>query len=167
MKSCLICNEKEKDNSIYLTNQSFIHKDCEETLYTEIVDLEEVINKSKREFLYFFKNLFFNKKNSVQSKLDILKSKQRNIYDYWSTYPPDWSKRKESLKNEKKVCNRCGKSKSRKHKKDFLEVHHIIPINKGGAHLTSNLEVLCRNCHKEEHLKRPHKVRKRKKILQT
>ena len=42
-------------------------------------------------------------------------------------------------------CSRCGKA-------GRLEVHHIVPIAKGGARFAlKNLEVICRRCHFDEH----------------
>ena len=41
-------------------------------------------------------------------------------------------------------CERCkGPGK--------LEVHHIIPLEYGGDETPDNLEVLCRDCHIDEH----------------
>lgn len=161
MSLCIICNSKKEDNFIYLTNKSFIHKTCEEILYKEISDLEEIITKRKSNLLYFLQTLFSSK--TTKANLEALKAKQKSIYDYWSTYPPDWSKRKEEIKSRKKSCDKCGKTKFRK--KDCLQVHHTIPIRDGGSHLDSNLELLCKNCHKIEHLKRPHRVRRNKKKI--
>lgn len=163
MSLCIICNSKKEDNPIYLTNKSFIHKTCEKLLYEEINNLETVFSKRKSSLLSFLKTLFSNK--IIKAKLNTLKSKQKSIYDYWSTYPPDWSKRKDEIKSRKKACDKCGKTRFRK--KDSLQVHHKIPIREGGNHLDSNLELLCKNCHKIEHLKSPHKVRRNKKKLNS
>lgn len=42
------------------------------------------------------------------------------------------------------VCLYCGSS-------DMLNIHHIIPLSKGGVHKMSNLELVCRKCHHEIH----------------
>ncbi len=34
---------------------------------------------------------------------------------------------------------------------DELNIHHIVPLSKGGAHRMSNLELVCRKCHHEIH----------------
>lgn len=165
MNFCIICNTKKDGDYTYLTNKSIVHKSCEQELFKEIFFLEEIINKSKKGFLNNLRNLLFNSVTKEKNELIELKAKQKDIYNYWPTYPPDWNNRKEFLKAERKICNRCNKSKSRKYKKDFLEVHHIIPIHKSGNHLDSNLEVLCKNCHKEEHIRNPHRVRRSKKTV--
>lgn len=162
MSLCNLCQKDLNDSLIYLTNDSFVHKNCEKDLYEEILLLEKEYAKLRLNIFAVIGNFFSKKINKIEEKLKNLRLKQKSMYDYWLTYPPDWNKRKEILKFERKVCNRCGKSKSRKHKKDFLEVHHIIPLNKGGNHLNSNLELLCKNCHKEEHAKNHYKFRKKR-----
>lgn len=46
--------------------------------------------------------------------------------------------------NKPKICSACGSKKN-------LELHHIIPIAKGGNNENYNLIFLCQNCHKEIH----------------
>ena len=42
-------------------------------------------------------------------------------------------------------CVRCGRN-------GRMELHHIVPVSKGGdAYDESNIEVLCRRCHMEHH----------------
>lgn len=43
-------------------------------------------------------------------------------------------------------CTKCGRTIG-------LEVHHIVPIIKGGTNSIENLEVLCDICHREVHYK--------------
>lgn len=40
------------------------------------------------------------------------------------------------------ICQRCGT-------KENLNIHHIIPLRKGGTHKKENLMVLCFPCHME------------------
>ena len=59
-------------------------------------------------------------------------------------YGGDWQKtRNKVLKLRGKICELCG---------DFGdEVDHILPMRLGGSkHNLSNLQVLCRNCHKKK-----------------
>lgn len=141
MNSCLICKKAKSNNSedILLSNNSFVHKDCEEILYTSI------------------------EKTKDQKELQRSKNLLKSIYDYWPSYPPDWTERKEKIKSEGNLCSRCGKTKTRKYRKYPLEVHHTISISNGGSHLESNLELICKSCHKKEHEKYPYKFRKKKK----
>ena len=45
-------------------------------------------------------------------------------------------------------CVRCGSDNS-------LQIHHIIPLARGGAHELENLATLCKNCHRLAHKGRP------------
>lgn len=47
---------------------------------------------------------------------------------------------------------------------DVLEIHHIVPISKGGANTEDNLIVLCPTCHSKVHLT-PQYTPKRLKML--
>jgi 5-methylcytosine-specific restriction endonuclease McrA len=42
------------------------------------------------------------------------------------------------------VCTECGSE-------DHLECHHIQPLCYGGNHDLTNLQTLCRKCHKNKH----------------
>jgi len=44
-------------------------------------------------------------------------------------------------------CFGCGK----KFDAQILDVHHIVPISKGGSNSPRNLAVLCPTCHKKAH----------------
>jgi len=65
---------------------------------------------------------------------------------YTYDYPPDWEVRVQRVqKRDKFRCRSC-QSVSR-----VLQVHHIIPVGKGGTHHLHNLTTLCRGCHLKEH----------------
>lgn len=60
-------------------------------------------------------------------------------------------------------CRKCGTKGS---KDNPLQVHHKKPRCKGGTNNPDNLELLCANCHKREHLENggyPQREKKRKK----
>jgi len=145
MNSCLICKKSGLDASgdVLLSNNLFVHKDCEQDLYHSIK------NKTK------------DKKSTSNIELDNLRTLQKSIYDYWPSYPPDWKERKEAIREKRKVCSICGKASTRKYRKYPLEFHHTIPVNTGGSHIDSNLELICKSCHKKEHEKNPYKFRKK------
>lgn len=49
-------------------------------------------------------------------------------------------------------CTRCGWTPTNRN--EFygrLDVHHIVPISRGGSNKLSNLTTLCRTCHRREH----------------
>lgn len=66
-------------------------------------------------------------------------------------YPSDWdSRRKRVYKRDNYECNKCGR-KGGPDRYVELHAHHIIPKSKGGSHELSNLQTVCKSCHKEVH----------------
>lgn len=53
--------------------------------------------------------------------------------------------RSEVLARDNSECLRCGASEN-------LEVHHIVPVSRGGAHEIENLATLCSDCHNDARL---------------
>ena len=65
-------------------------------------------------------------------------------------YPDNWSTIIKQIKRrDKYTCRKCFK----KHpaSSGYLQVHHIIPLSKGGNNDPSNLITLCKRCHVVEH----------------
>lgn len=53
-------------------------------------------------------------------------------------------------------CQMCRTSKAVLRKRHvFLDVHHIVPVSRGGSHFTSNLVAGCRVCHAKIHGRSP------------
>lgn len=68
-------------------------------------------------------------------------------------YPYSWNRLRYALfKKHGYICQRCGR-----YAKGDLHLHHKIPVKMGGSHSESNLEVLCSDCHLQEHLRRRYK----------
>lgn len=62
-------------------------------------------------------------------------------------YNYDYLKKKESvLKRDKYKCANCGSTD-----RNDLNVHHIVPLSKGGSNTERNMIVLCSKCHKAIH----------------
>ena len=59
--------------------------------------------------------------------------------------PPSKSLRARILKEQQFKCNMC----NQKMRKQDAEINHIIPVCNGGRTVRSNLEGLCKKCHKE------------------
>lgn len=79
------------------------------------------------------------------------KSPQRKFSDLSELYPIDWDEiRMRALERAGYQCEECGATEK-------LQVHHIIPLSKGGSNDLSNLKVLCERCHA---LKHPHLIYK-------
>lgn len=56
--------------------------------------------------------------------------------------------RSKVLERDGKECLRCGSASN-------LEVHHIIPVSRGGSDEIDNLATLCSECHKDARLSNP------------
>lgn len=58
-------------------------------------------------------------------------------------YGKEWKKfRNDFVVERGRECSICGKSNP-----EFITVHHKIPLEMGGTHDASNLQVLCQSCH--------------------
>lgn len=63
-------------------------------------------------------------------------------------YGRAWKRIRDRYVSEHPLCERC-KAEGRLTPVD--EVHHILPISKGGTHDKSNLMALCKSCHNKIH----------------
>lgn len=66
--------------------------------------------------------------------------------DHYGKGNGSWSYRERALEHYGSICNRCQYNKN----EAILEVHHTN--RNRSENLLNNLEVLCKNCHYEEHL---------------
>jgi len=62
-------------------------------------------------------------------------------------YPENWDEIAEETKQEVGECQNCRKSRSEVQ----LNVHHVVPVSRGGSHARENLCVLCSQCHAAAH----------------
>lgn len=83
--------------------------------------------------------------NYISREVSELKAKIDYIHDYMLQYPPDWEDRRKKLRElHPYECVKCGS--------DYrLQIHHIIPLSKGGSNRVSNLQFVCRSCHLKLH----------------
>ncbi len=63
---------------------------------------------------------------------------------YKKRYGTAWRKIRDSYINNNPLCELCERKNILKHAE---EVHHIIPLSKGGSHEEENLMALCKSCH--------------------
>lgn len=80
----------------------------------------------------------------------------RQQYDKFSrkmdinkAYGHRWKKIRDAYAKEHPFCEQCFKE-GRMVPLD--EVHHIVPVNRGGTHDFSNLMSLCQSCHNKIHI---------------
>jgi hypothetical protein len=62
-------------------------------------------------------------------------------------YPENWEELAGDFKRRVGECQNCRKSRD----EATLEVHHVVPVSRGGSHSEDNLRVLCRQCHEAAH----------------
>lgn len=61
-------------------------------------------------------------------------------------YPPDWASIAERIRSrDNHRCRNCGRTDV------LLQVHHIVPLSRGGTNRDENLVTLCDECHKRIH----------------
>jgi len=177
MSKCKYCREDLLDG-INLSNGEAIHNKCFHEIEERDRVLTEKIRKEKdsltknkdelkrRDSIAFkIVSMFFPsesksedievlvyaaEKNLSQLYRDLenFKSRVKPIYDYLIDYPPDWEERRRIVLNrDGERCNKCSKYLWNH---DF-DIHHKIPLSKGGSNKTDNLILLCKRCHSKEH----------------
>jgi 5-methylcytosine-specific restriction endonuclease McrA len=73
----------------------------------------------------------------------------RIVRDKYSNNKASWDEiRQRVLERDQFNCTKCGTNLIGKWDR---EVHHIIPLSRGGKTVMSNLITLCGKCHKLEH----------------
>lgn len=154
MKSLEVQIEKLK---IDLLNNKKI-SESKPSFFTDVIDILTGY-RDRYKKIDEAKSKVINAENGIKrlkQELSIIKQKIEYVHDYMLQYPPDWKERCNSLKQEGYdyrgrlryygYCSKCGSSK-------FVQVHHIVPLSKGGSNKVSNLILLCRKCHLIEHKK--------------
>lgn len=169
---CIICNSLCYENNP-LTNGKSFHNKCyedlllqERTCYKKLSENRSIIYSievNERKLFTRIKAYFGNDITSktehrkyelsreidkLNKDLEKINSLLKSLYDYWSERPPDWEERRKNFIEQKPFCEECFSDYS---DKVILQVHHIIPISKGGSHKQDNLKVLCKSCHQSKH----------------
>ncbi|AWW00974.1 hypothetical protein DJ013_18920 [Arcticibacterium luteifluviistationis] len=126
-------------------NNLSIFDKFERWLNNSIVDQYEININQRIQEIRSGQELLLNQQNLNARQL---KNKIAQVYDYWPVYPPDWAERRKKLGNS---CSECGFSNNSGKRKKRLDVHHIIPLGKGGNNKIINLEKICEDCHQKKH----------------
>lgn len=172
--NCRLCNRIASDG-MHLSDGGMIHWSCLDSLQNEakkaeaeLLELQSKLSKLERDLKrrdgIGFKIISIFSKPDIESTdikksipvilenithsssaLSEIKARLASIYDYFMSYPPDWDERKSKvIIRDGDSCSGCG---GRRH----LHLHHMTPLSRGGNNTTSNLKLLCKNCHSNEH----------------
>jgi len=71
-------------------------------------------------------------------------NKYQRPYDSSERYGSEWRKIRNRYIKAHPLCEECLKTERLT---PAQEVHHVLPIKKGGTHDESNLMALCKSCH--------------------
>ena len=174
MTICKLC-KKSVVNEIPLSIGGMIHKLCLQSLQNKEMEIKSLLNRieiqvnnlnidlSKRDSVVYKVISIFSKPDftaeeikdqiaALSEKIPPLSNKYSNInqelssiYDFLTTYPPDWNKRRELvIQRDGELCDRCGSYRK-------LHLHHVISLGRGGSNKISNLKLLCEKCHSKKH----------------
>ena len=79
----------------------------------------------------------------------MFKQRKSHVAKLRTTYPSNWGElRLKVLTRDNFTCRRCGANLRGVF---YREVHHIIPLSRGGSNSISNLISLCKSCHDKQH----------------
>jgi hypothetical protein len=76
-----------------------------------------------------------------------LAARAEKFFDVMLDFPPDWGARRNAVIDRDRQCAECGSTK-------YLQVHHVVPLSKGGSNRLNNLIALCAPCDKHKHGRR-------------
>lgn len=96
-------------------------------------------------FISYILGLFTNEDENIQKKRRVSNKLKPNNYDLDKLDPESWFYLKEKV--YEKYGRKCIKCEST----IGIDVHHKIPISKGGTNTLENLVPLCRSCHEQLH----------------
>jgi len=160
-QSCRICGNGTAELSL-LTDGSSIHLRCYSLLLQDIDQARARLSRLDKRYSGFhgvisrIVGLLLNVPSGeaasfpdhAQSLREEMRSKAllvASIHDHWPTYPPDWETRRlEALSSRGSACEKCGSG-------GILQLHHKVPLYRGGSNLSDNLTILCESCHQAEH----------------
>lgn len=88
--------------------------------------------------------LFVKNRNRVVGRAAGRVFVRRDTYHNTTTGVSWWQLRDEVQREDGNCCRDCGATTG-------LDVHHIIPLGRGGKTVKRNLITLCRACHERRH----------------
>ena len=76
-------------------------------------------------------------------------NKYQRAFDHSKKYGRDWKRVRDRYVKKHPLCERCLKEGRFTR---VEEVHHILPVNRGGTNYESNLMSVCKSCHNKIHI---------------
>lgn len=170
---CPICGS-QSTNGIALSDGNIVHDSCYRNALSQLTGLSSQINDMTRSIgtleskLRAAQGVIGNiarmvfggeSPDSIERELNRAKASLTRalnqhskinsliiyIYDFWTSYPPDWKERVHKLKEVTRGnCAQCGSYNN-------LHAHHKTPLSRGGSNRLDNLILLCDSCHKNQH----------------
>jgi len=127
--------------------EKFLNKKLPRPLYTFTRD---AIEKYEEAQIKKAKKLTNSELEEIIKKVSVLQKSVVQITQYHrNIYVLEYAKRKANG-----ICQDCQKMAPFKNKKTgepYLEIHHIVPLSKGGKDCIDNVIALCPNCHRKRH----------------
>lgn len=82
----------------------------------------------------------------MKLRIKVAKIQRRN---WQKRYPDDWKSLSQSIKA--KHNNRCSKCGCVGSFDNPIQLHHLIPLSRGGRNVQANFVPLCSICHRRSH----------------
>jgi 5-methylcytosine-specific restriction endonuclease McrA len=165
MPICVLCKVNSPCDGHLIDGASF-HRSCYQGLESSLQrssDIEQTILQEIRKPLSFTENIFTRFSGATQERIRrekamlsqrlestrnntaVLKTRRRELFDVWTTYPPDWDDRRDLVGDrDEYCCSECGVG-------NMLHLHHVRALHDGGTHRIENLILLCAHCHSQVH----------------
>ncbi|MGL1902543.1 MAG: HNH endonuclease [Fibrobacterales bacterium] len=114
-----------------------------EMLEDRLIEFENNVQEASKDSFSNRQERLKKHSGESETKISIIKTQKRNA-DVVA----------EVLSRASGICEECDQKapfKRRSTGEPYLEVHHVIPLSKGGLDLIDNAQALCPNCHKRMH----------------
>ena len=151
MVFCTVCKQyADYEYDMMLSNGEHLHTSCLLKLQMREEEIEGILRQKRSQLtLSLFvrdevpdENVMPEKEvKSLSDELTKLKNTLTSIYNFYPSWPPDWSERKHHLIQQNgSICFSCGEERN-------VYLIHEIDLCEGGTNELDNLELICKACH--------------------
>lgn len=151
MAFCTVCKRfADYEYDMMLSNGEHLHTSCLLKLQMREEEIEGILRQKRSQLIM---SLFVRDEvpdgevaseeeiDSLSSELTKLKGILASIYNFFPSWPPDWSERKHHLIQQNgSICLSCGEEGD-------VYLIHQIELCEGGTNELDNLELICKPCH--------------------